>query len=657
MDTQKSKEHVGPARFAYSMGAFGHDAFYALLSTYFIMYVTGHLFNSGNKTFNDHMILIVTTIIAVLRIIELLIDPMIGNVIDRTNTRWGKFKPWVVGGGIISAIILAALFTPLGGLNVSSPYLYLVVFAILYIIMDIFYSFNDVAFWSMLPALSFNSHERDKIATFARVGSTVGGQIVTFVIMPMVLFFSVNQNGGTGDDRGWFIFAAIIAAVAAINAIGVGLGTHEQKSLLRENKEQTKLKDVFKVLVKNDQLFSIAMSYLFYTTGITLVNSMETYYFTYILGDSRTLSILGGLNMIVGVISVFTFPLFTSKISRRKLFFGSIALLALGLIVFAFAGQSLVLVLIGAELFFIPQPLVFLVVLMTITDSVEYGQWKLGHRDESLTLSVRPLLDKFAGAVSGWIIGPTAIAAGMTAGATAKTLTAAGILKFKLVMFLAPAILLCISVLIFAKKVKLDEKMHAKIVAELEQTWGKELNNNNGETPEEMEEDTSTTPAPQPGITDIPAPVAGTLVNLKDVKDPAFADGSMGNGFAIKPSDGKVYAPFSGTVRATFSTRHAVGLVSDNGIALLIHIGIDTVKLHGTGFVTYFTKGQHVEKGSELMEFWDPTIKKAGLDDTVIVTVTNSEEFDFDLLAQAGTKVTVKDNILKVTKKDAEQQK
>lgn len=642
----KSKEHVGPARFAYSMGAFGHDAFYALLSTYFIMYVTGHLFNSSDKAFNDHMILIVTTIIAVLRIIELLIDPMIGNIIDRTNTRWGKFKPWVVGGGIISAIILAALFTPLGGLNVSSPYLYLIVFAILYIIMDIFYSFNDVAFWSMLPALSFNSHERDKIATFARVGSTVGGQIVTFVIMPMVLFFSVNQNGGTGDDRGWFIFAAIIAAVAAITAIGVGLGTHEQKSLLRENKEQTKLKDVFKVLVKNDQLFSIAMSYLFYTTGITLVNSMETYYFTYILGDSRTLSILGGLNMVVGVISVFTFPLFTSKISRRKLFFGSIALLALGLIIFAFAGQSLVLVLIGAELFFIPQPLVFLVVLMTITDSVEYGQWKLGHRDESLTLSVRPLLDKFAGAVSGWIIGPTAIAAGMTAGATAKTLTAAGILKFKLVMFLAPAILLCISVLIFAKKVKLDEKMHAKIVDELEQTWGKELKGDK-ETPEEISEDENT----KPGVTEIPAPVAGTLVSLKDVNDENFASGNMGDGFAIKPSDGKVIAPFSGTVRATFSTRHAIGLESDNGIMLLIHVGIDTVKMRGTGFISYFDKEQHFTKGQELMEFWDPAIKKAGLDDTVMVTVTNSKDFDIKHLMNAGDKVTSTDNVLEVTKK------
>ena len=208
--------------------------------------------------------------------------------------------------------------------------------------MDVFYSFNDVAFWSMIPALSFDSHERDKIATFARVGSTVGGNIVGFVIMPMVLFFSANQNGGTGDDRGWFIFAAIAAAVAAITAVGVGLGTHEEKSLLRENKEQTKLKDVYKILVKNDQLFAIALSYLFYTTGITLVNSMELYYFTYILGDSKAFSILGGLNTVIGVISVLTFPLFTGKISRRKLFYGSVSVLFLGLLIFAFAGKSLI---------------------------------------------------------------------------------------------------------------------------------------------------------------------------------------------------------------------------------------------------------------------------------------------------------------------------
>ena len=644
----KQEPHMVRSRLAYSLGAFGHDAFFALLSTYFMMYVTGHLFTSSDKGFDNRMVGYVTAIIMILRIVELLIDPLIGNAIDRTNTKWGKFKPWVVGGGVISAVLLAALFTPLGGLNVSSPYLYLVVFAIIYIIMDIFYSFNDVGFWSMIPAMSFDSHERDKIATFARVGSTIGGQIIGFVIMPMVLFFSINQNGGTGDDRGWFIFAVIVAAISAITAIGVGMFTHEQKSLLRENKEQTKLKDILHILVKNDQLLAIAMSCLFFTTGQTLLNSFELYYFTYVLGNSKAFSILGGLNTVVGVISVFAFPLFSGKIGRHKLFYGAATIEVIGALIFAFAGKSLALVLLGAELFFIPQPIIFLVVLMTITDSVEYGQLKLGHRDESLTLSIRPLLDKFGGAVANGVVGMATVAAGMTGGATAATITAHGVSVFKIYMFLIPIALIIVGIIIFAIKVKLDESSHAKIVAELEQTWGKQFKGGEAAADTAIEE-----PAPQPGETDIPAPVAGEVVNLKDVSDSAFAEGKMGEGFAIKPTDGKVYAPFAGTVRATFSTRHAVGLVSDNGIALLIHIGIDTVKLHGTGFVTYFNKGQHVEKGQELMEFWDPTIKKAGLDDTVIVTVTNSESFNLDMLVKAGTKVTTKDNVLKVTKKDS----
>ncbi|MBD5805576.1 lactose permease [Lactobacillus sp. 0.1XD8-4] len=643
IENSKKESHVVRSRLAYSLGAFGHDAFFALLSTYFMMYVTGHLFTTSDKAFDNRMVGYVGAIIMILRIVELLIDPLIGNAIDRTNTRWGKFKPWVVGGGIISAVLLAALFTPLGGLNTSNPILYLVVFAIIYIIMDVFYSFNDVGFWSMVPAMSFDSHERDKIATFARVGSTIGGQIIGFVIMPMVLFFSINQNGGTGDDRGWFIFAAIVAAISAITAIGVGMFTHEQKSLLRENKEETKLKDILHILIKNDQLLAIAMSYLFFTTGQTLLNSFELYYFTYILGDAKAFSILGGLNTIVGVISVFAFPLFSGKIGRHKLFYGAASIEVLGALIFAFAGKSLALVLLGAELFFIPQPIIFLVVLMTITDSVEYGQLKLGHRDESLTLSIRPLLDKFGGAVANGVVVMATVAAGMTGGATAATVTAHGVNIFKIYMFLIPIALIIIGIIIFVLKVKLDEKSHAKIVAKLEQTWGNQFNKDN--------DTAKTVPAPQPGVTEITSPVAGTLVDLKDVNDENFASGNMGKGFAITPSDGKVIAPFSGTVRATFSTRHAVGLESDNGIMLLIHVGIDTVKLRGTGFISYFDKDQHFDKGDELMEFWDPAIKKAGLDDTVMVTVTNSKDFDIKLLKNAGDKVTSKDIVMEVTKK------
>ena len=172
-DKDEGKMSLG-ARLAYSFGAFGNDSFYGLLSGYLIMFITSHLFNTGNAAEDAKMISMVTLIIMALRIVELFIDPFIGNAIDRTKTRWGHFRPWVVVGGSISAVILLMLFTNLGGLYQKNAVLYMVVFAVLYITMDIFYSFKDVGFWSMLPSLTTSSREREKTATYARVGSTVG---------------------------------------------------------------------------------------------------------------------------------------------------------------------------------------------------------------------------------------------------------------------------------------------------------------------------------------------------------------------------------------------------------------------------------------------------------------------------------------------------
>lgn len=626
------KKSAATSRISYAFGAFGHDIFYATLSTYFITFITSHLFNTGDAAQNNRMVLYITQIIAGLRIVELIIDPFIGNMIDNTKTRWGKFKPWVVAGGTISSLALLILFTDMGGLNKTNPVLYLIIFAFIYITMDIFYSFKDIGFWSMVPALSFSSEEREKTATFARIGSTIGANIVSVVIMPIVLFFSLHRNGGAGDNRGWFWFAFIVALLGVLTVFAVAFGTHEIESDLRKNTEKTGFKDVLKVLTKNDQLMAIALSYVLYTTGISILNASELYYFTYIMGHAAQFSILGTINTVVGLLSVSLFPQLAGKLNRRNLFFACIAVMLCGIGLFSVAGTSLALVLLAAELFFIPQPLVFLVVLMIITDCVEYGQWKLGHRDEALTLSVRPLLDKFGGAISNLVIGAAAVAAGMTTGATADSITKAGIISFKLHVFAVPFALIILSSLVFFFRVKLTEEKHAEIVEELERTWGHEY------IEDEVETD---------GGLNISAPISGQLIALSDVDDPIFAKEGLGKGFAIKPSDGCVYAPFDAMVRQVFTTRHAVGLVSEDGIVLLIHIGIGTVKLKGTGFVSYVIEGEHVKKGDKLIEFWDPAIKKAGLDDTVIVTVTNSHVFnDFVMEAPAGTNVQAGDDVL-----------
>ncbi len=467
-----SKGSVWP-RIAYACGTFGHDVFYAMLATYFMIFVTSNLFNSGNKSEDQYMIGIVTGIIMVLRIVELFVDPFIGNLIDKTKTRWGRFKPWVLVGAFVAAITLALLFTNFGGLTTQDPELYLVLFTIVYFIMDIFYSAKDVAIWSMIPALSFDSHERSITATVARIGSVFGGNLVTVIVMPVVLFFSVNQNGGAGDPTGWFAFACVGGGIATLGAIILGIGTKEQDSALRENKTDTSAKDVFKVLTKNDQLLWMAIAYLIYGIGINIVNNFNLYYFIYVIGDSTMFSGLGIINTIIGLIAVALFPALTAKFSRRTLFFASIAIMVVALLIYAMSGTNVMLALIGAGLFALPQPLIFLVVLMTITDSVEYGQLKLGHRDEAVCLCVRPLVDKFAGALSSGIIGFVAVWVGMTGGASAADITPESLFHFQVIMFAAPIVLVILATILYRAKVTLTETEHARIVEELERNWDK----------------------------------------------------------------------------------------------------------------------------------------------------------------------------------------
>ena len=458
-------------RISYACGTFGHDIFYMMVSTYFIMFITSNLFNTEDQSHNEYMIGIIMTVILVIRVAELFIDPFIGNTIDKTNTRWGRFKPWVIVGGFVAALSLAILFTDLGGLTTSNPLLYLIIFAILYLVMDIFYSAKDVAIWSMVPAMSFDSKEREITATFARIGSVFGAQLVTVMVIPIVLFFSKDANGGVGDANGWLAFALIGGGVSLLGAVILGLGTKEQASALRENKKETTFKEVFSILGKNDQLMWIAITFLIFCFGQDLVNSFQMYYFAYILGDSTYLSFLGIINVIIGLLAVALFPVLTTKFKRRNLFFYSIVIMIVALIIYAFAGTNSVLVLIAAGLFNLPQPLVFLVVLMTITDTVEYGQLKLGHRDESLILSIRPLVNKLSGAVTSAIVGFTAVWVGMSGKATADSITDSNKMMFELIMFAVPIVFMLIATLLYKTKVTLTEEKHAEIVKELERTW------------------------------------------------------------------------------------------------------------------------------------------------------------------------------------------
>ena len=119
----------------------------------------------------------------------------------------------------------------------------------------------------------------------------------------------------------------------------------------------------------------------------------------------------------------------------------------------------------------------------------------------------------------------------------------------------------------------------------------------------------------------------GEVVQLSQVEDKAFSSGAMGKGIAIKPSGNQVYAPVSGEVVCLFPTKHAIGIKSDSGVELLIHIGIDTVQLDGKHFTAHIEQGQRVERGQLLVEADMKAIEGEGYDTTIMVIVTNTTHF------------------------------
>jgi len=129
------------------------------------------------------------------------------------------------------------------------------------------------------------------------------------------------------------------------------------------------------------------------------------------------------------------------------------------------------------------------------------------------------------------------------------------------------------------------------------------------------------------------APVKGEMIAIQDIQDGVFSEEVLGKGCGIRPIEGKMYAPVSGKIIQVAETKHAVGFLSDDGIELLVHVGMDTVDMNGKGFTLHVKENDHVKCGQLIMDFSIAEIKKAGHVTTTAVVVTNSDDYkDINLL-------------------------
>lgn len=627
-------------KFAFGMGNFGHAAFYGALSNYFIVFVTSMMFTGVSSQIADRLIGMITSLIVIIRIAEIFVNPLLGNVVDNTKSRWGKFKPWLLAGTLISSVLFVTLFTGFFGLIKVNWLLYAIVFALIFIIMDVFYAFADVSYWGMVPALSEDSHERSVYTSMGTFAGSIGWNGLTIIVVPVVTYFTFLTTGKhTQGGPGWFAFATIIGLLAIICAIFVITGTTEKDDLIRSSaNRKTTIKDVARALAHNDQLLWTCLAYFMYSLANTITTGVLYYFFKFVLNRPGTYWVVGMAAMIISFLTSPLYPVLNKFIPRKVLYTVGMVCMMVAYLIFIFAHDNMTLLIIGLVLYYFT--FAQLVAILTMTDAIEYGQLKNGERNEAVILSIRPLIDNLTGAFSNGLVGYIVIAAGMTGAATAADMTAKKIATFNSLAFYIPLALAVLSVVIFLWKVKLSEKAHAEIVDEL---TSKLAEGESDFTPVEAEPATT-------GTTTVLAPVDGNLISLDQVQ--VVGHPFKGLGFAIQPASGHVYAPFDGTVVFLFSTKHLIGLVSDQGLKTIIHIGVGTVNMRGEGFVTHCSEGERVHSGQLLMDFNRDLIKDQGYEDSVVVFYTEPQELE-PLAPVDQRSVKLGDSIMKVTlKKD-----
>ncbi len=443
------KSKMNHNRYMFGLGTIGRDMLYSIVSMYLIFYLTDIM------NLPDSTMWWMTGALIILRIFDAVNDPVMGFFIDNTRTRYGKFKPWIVIGGIIGGIFTVLLFYDFGlhGLG------YVIAFVILYLCWDLTYGANDIAYWSMLPSLTLDQKEREKTGSFARICANVGMFSVVVGIIPVT-------NALGGDRRAWQITAIAIVLITWAFLCFTVFGVKEDKSI-HTKQEATSLKEMFRILFKNDQLLFTAISMALFMIGYCTTTSFGLYFFKYAFKNEDMYSVFAAILGVSQLAALAVFPFVAKKKSRKTLYAFATVLVVVGYIIFFLSPMNMIFIGTAGIFLFVGQAFIQLLMLMFLTDTVEYGQWKLGHRNESITFSIQPFINKIGGAIANGIVGATLIISGINAAATPSDVTKSGLLIMKFSMLILPLFFIVIGYLIYRKKFKIDKQLFDKIILEL----------------------------------------------------------------------------------------------------------------------------------------------------------------------------------------------
>ena len=468
----------------FPLGTVGRDMMYNLVTNFLLTYI---LFTKG---LNAAQLGAITAIMVAARVFDALNDPIMGNIIESTRTKWGKFKPWLVIGIILSSFVVTWVFS-----TDAKGWEFVWVFGIFYFSYSIAYTMHDISYWGMVPALSSDAEARDQFASRATLFAGIGGTLASIVI-PMLT--TGNSTIGGSATIAYKVVAIAICILAPLFLCFTIFGAKERREEKQE-KASGGLKKVFNTILKNDQLRWIAVIFLIQQVGNGLVigGVGSTYiYFKYGY-EGGLYSLFTTVGMSATAFLMVFYPTISKKINRKPLM-NIMAIISVVGYIFMIASHFIssigfTLLVIGYMLSNFGQYCYYLVMMISIINTVEYNEYKVGTRDEAIIASVRPFMTKMASAIIVMLTTGSYVLFNVTSYTNQisdfESASASGLISeadklasikevlasvdpsqsigLLVVMTILPCIFMLISNYLYQKNYKLDEKEYDRICKEL----------------------------------------------------------------------------------------------------------------------------------------------------------------------------------------------
>ncbi|WP_416147570.1 glycoside-pentoside-hexuronide (GPH):cation symporter [Salipaludibacillus sp. HK11] len=434
----RSKVNVG-----YSIGLFGQNILYGFMGTYMIIFYTDALGVSAA---------LAGSIILFSRIFDAVNDPVMGIVADKTRTRWGKFRPYILFLPIVITILGILAFTvPENGT--------LIYIAITYVLFWIAYTALDIPYWSLLPVIAKTPEERNKINAVASLFTLGGALVVSVVAVPLIIFF----GGSTSNPEGYVPVIVIIGVILMITCFITFRSTSEGKVDVTHQREKAKLIDYIRLIIKNQPLLLIMISYICFQIPFVLKQSVQVYFFKYVIGGESMVAIAGGTMMLFMIIGLFVSPVVAGKIGKKKTWIWGLIICSLFNAAIYFVADNLILILSFNALGSFGLGMGIVATGSMIADTVEYGEWKTGKRAESMIYSSRTFITKLSTAIAGGMLGLGLTIIGYQADTVLSTFATTGMV---ILMSWLPAVFTLLAI-VPMKWYTLTEERHQDIVNEL----------------------------------------------------------------------------------------------------------------------------------------------------------------------------------------------